>query len=361
MPDITTAGGVEKVVANLASCLSESANYKIAILTCIPIHQPLFYEVSAKVSFYTLNRSAYPKGILARINWYRSLIKPLDQLISTNQFDIVFSQGSYLNACLALTKNKKIVKIGCEHISYPSVHLLHRLFRKQWYKHLTALVVLTQYDYAYFSSFLSNVYVIPNFIIAAEESSNNYKHQNKTIIASGRLVHQKGFDLLIKAFAQLGNEFSDWKLVIYGEGKQRKELEQLINKSALNNRVKLPGMVADLTDKLKNASIFVSSSRYEGLPLVTLEAMSLGLLCISSDISGSNEIIQHQVNGILFKSEDVTALATAISGLINRLDISGEIGLKAQQTASQYHITAVLMKWKELIEAYIGDQKLYEV
>ena len=123
--------------------------------------------------------------------------------------------------------------------------------------------------------------------------------RTKRIVAVGRLEAQKNYPLLIKAFYLISNEFKDYIVEIYGEGQERSELSKLINELNLNNRVLLMGRHSDVHERIKDASLYVLSSDYEGMPNALMEAMALGLPCIATNCSGGGPktLITNEVNG----------------------------------------------------------------
>ena len=140
-------------------------------------------------------------------------------------------------------------------------------------------------------------------------------------------TREKGFDRLIDAFAQVASPHDEWTLEIAGEGLERKDLQQRIDRQRLGDRVTLMGWVDEPETWLSQAAIFVLSSRYEGFPVSLLEAMSLGLAVISFDCdSGPREIIRHQVDGLLVRPGDVAGLAQAMQCLIDDPGMSPSSG-----------------------------------
>src|SRR5690606_37218842 len=117
----------------------------------------------------------------------------------------------------------------------------------------------------------------------------------------GRLHEQKNQQLLVNAFAKISNEYPDYKLEIFGEGELRDLLEEQISKLNLEGKVILRGTTNTLFDEIIDASLFVLSSDFEGMPNALMEAMSLGLPCISTDCKpgGAKELIENKVNGLL--------------------------------------------------------------
>jgi glycosyltransferase involved in cell wall biosynthesis len=167
----------------------------------------------------------------------------------------------------------------------------------------------------------------------------------------GRLAHQKGFDVLLRAFAACAARHRAWSLVILGEGDQRRMLEAQRAELGLSDRVKFPGWVPEPIRLLRQADLFVMSSRYEGLPLALLEAMACGLPAISTDCpTGPSEVIRHGENGWLVPVEDVDALAAALDRLMGDGEMRRRLALRATDVTKQFGAQRIMTLWMDLIE-----------
>jgi GalNAc-alpha-(1->4)-GalNAc-alpha-(1->3)-diNAcBac-PP-undecaprenol alpha-1,4-N-acetyl-D-galactosaminyltransferase len=171
----------------------------------------------------------------------------------------------------------------------------------------------------------------------------------KKVVAMGRLTSQKGFDLLLKAFGMINTKFSDWQLIILGEGEQRKQLEQLIQELGIEQQVIMPGLVSNPFPILKQCDLFVLSSRYEGFGNVIIEAMACGLPVISTDCpSGPGEIITSGDNGILVPNQEKDSLAKAMADLMSNPERRQEISANAYLALSKFEIDVIVNQWEEL-------------
>jgi len=346
VPNISTSGGVEKVVSLLTAHLTNVHQHQITILNCEPFNGNNFYELNSKVDMQSLNMLTYPVGFIKRMFWYKRLSKSLSSYLKENSFDIVFAQGAYVAMSLSLIRTNSI-KVGCIHVSYNAIHFFPRFLSRFLFKKLFALVVLTAHDKTYYDKFLKKVYIIPNFIA---ELPIEYSQQNEQIIvAAGRLEQQKGFDLLISAFSKVHVQHPQWKLIIYGEGGKRKVLEKQIKEEQLHHVVTLPGETTELNNHLRSGAIFVLSSRYEGFPLILLEAMSLGLCCISFDIDVALTLLKNG-NGFLVNQGDVHDLAETICKSISNIEQRKEMGKGVRKIAKQYELSIVGNQWQTLIK-----------
>ena len=176
--------------------------------------------------------------------------------------------------------------------------------------------------------------------------------QGAQILAVGRLHQQKGFDLLIRAFAALPRRHQQVRLVILGEGAERSALERLVAELHLEDRVFLPGSVPNPEAWMVGTELFVLSSRYEGFPTVLAEAMALGCPVISMDCpDGPNEMIRHGLNGLLVPPEDEQTLAKSMSQLLDDRTMCQRLGVAAQQITQRYARLSIIQQWQQLIES----------
>ena len=184
---------------------------------------------------------------------------------------------------------------------------------------------------------------------------------NKKIIATGRLVAQKNFSSLIRAFRLVANEHPDWILEIYGEGVQRQELQDVIERLDLSNNVYLKGYTSQVQQKMLEASCFVMSSKFEGFGLVLIEAMQCGLPCVSYACPcGPKDIITEGKDGFLVPPDDEKVLAEKICFLIEHPDIRAEMGKAALQKAEKYSIDNIIPMWMNLFNKLVESKRKYE-
>lgn len=171
----------------------------------------------------------------------------------------------------------------------------------------------------------------------------------KWIIGMGRLEYQKNFELLISAFHKLADKYSDWQLLIFGEGTLRTKLEKMILSFGLTDRVLLLGVTSNPISILKKSELFVLSSRFEGLPLVLLEALACGLAVISTDCpSGPSEVIQGGINGILVPSENICKLAQIMDYLMSNDEERHNLSRQARITSKRFDLALVTEQWELL-------------
>ena len=145
--------------------------------------------------------------------------------------------------------------------------------------------------------------------------------RERVIVGAGRLSQQKNMPLLLKAFARFAPNHPEFKLRIFGEGELREELTELARSLQIAGQVELPGRSTALLEKMNSSAMFVLSSDYEGMPNVLLEAMCMGMPCISTDCpsGGPRELIKDGVNGLLVPVGDEAALYEAMERMADRV------------------------------------------
>lgn len=181
--------------------------------------------------------------------------------------------------------------------------------------------------------------------------------ERSEIAAVGRLSAQKNHTLLIRAFSRLPD--AGERLVIYGEGELRPELEALVEKLGLSGRVLLPGQCDDVPQVLGGAKLFVLPSDYEGMPNALLEAMALGLPCIATDCpcGGPASVIRSGENGLLVPVGDEDALGRAMAELLSDEDERRRLAENAKQTAEGFRPEAVFRQWEAYIRSVIDGKE----
>lgn len=176
------------------------------------------------------------------------------------------------------------------------------------------------------------------------------KNNSKKIVTVGRLAEQKNHILLIDAFAKISEIHSEYTLHIFGEGNLRDLLRRKIHELNLQDRVVLEGNVSNIHERISDAEMFVLSSDYEGLSNALLEALMMGLPCISTDCAGSNEVIKDGVNGLLVPVKNLNLLANAIERIIKDKDLANLLSMNAEKDSIKFNSENVIEQWGEVIE-----------
>ena len=258
-----------------------------------------------------------------------------------------------VNLMLARLQAPGLPTIGLEQMNLSKHNRALRTSMKRLYPKLAALVVLTEQDREAYARLLKGkappLHVIPNTVRPLPGAKADLAA--KTVYAAGRFRYQKGFELLIPAWAETAKAHPDWTLRLRGRGHLESRYRGLIEADGLDGSVTLEDPAEDIGSDMAAASVFVLSSRFEGFPLILLEAMSKGMGVVSFDCpTGPADIIDDHRNGLLVPHEDVAALARAIREIVEDEALRRRMAEAAIETAQQYTIEAIGPRWVELLE-----------
>ena len=369
-PALYFAGGMERVLTMKANYFADHFGYDITIILTDGEDKPIFYPLSDKVKVVNLNigfeelwTCSFIKKIVIYLKKQYLYKKMLKKELMRIRPDITVSMlRREINFINEIKDGSK--KIGEIHINRANFrnfdakddNFIKRLFAKIWMNDLTnklkrldRFVVLTEKDKEAWVE-LDNVYVIPNplsFIL-----QNVSKLTEKRVIVVGRYCHEKGYDLLLKAWRIVQNSIADWRLEVYGEG-DRSQYDEMI--SSLNidrHRCILHGRSSNIQDEFEKSSLAVCSSKFEGFGLVITEAMSCGLPVVSFDCPwGPRAIIQDGEDGLLVENGNVEKLAEALIMMIQHPEMRSKMAAKAIENVQRFSIEKIAEKWRSLFDS----------
>lgn len=350
------AGGAERVLSEMANYW-QARGHTITLLT-LDSTQSDFYPLNPGVQRIALGLKKNSGNLWHAIGNNIQRIVALRNAFKQSQPHAIISFIDTVNVLtIVASMGLRIPVIVSERID-PRHHGIGRLWqqlRHMVYPKAAAVVVQTRDVYEWMKKEMPrvNFATIPNPArISFDKKKSNFVFPERyNVVAVGRLAPQKGFDLLIKAFAQCATDFPAWNLTIFGEGNERTPLESLVAKLVLGHRIHLPGLIEEPMLALPDADIFVLSSRYEGFPNVLIEAMVCELAVIATDCpSGPGEIIQNGSNGILVPPNNVDELAKAMKTLMADELLRQALGDKAGEVKIQFSKESVLERWEDLLK-----------
>ena len=387
IPHLYNSGGMERVLTQKVNWLAAHTDYEITIITTeiTPVGQSdTYFSLDKRVSVEALNidfDADYYKPLLFKYVGHarrlRAYKRALINYIRANEIDLCISLGgkevSFISSLPCRTivefhfaKDHRQQLLDANHTGW-FWHVLGRIRTWQLVRDVRSvgqIVVLTEKDKQdWQQAGCTNVKCIPNpcaikyRVLSSEYRvvSSEYRVQStKTLLAVGRLHEQKGFDMLLEAWNNVQRDnvqcTKDWTLRIVGEGPQRAALEQQIKDLHLTNVV-LAGRVENMVEEYAAASLFVLSSRYEGLPLALIEAMWCGVPCVSFDCPhGPAELLEDD-RGWLVSAMDVAGLAKQIAYAMSHSEEAVERAQRAQEYAYEKYSEANIMpQWVRLIE-----------
>lgn len=357
-----SSGGAERVISILANYWAEKG-WKISLLTLVDDRDIPFYNLDSRIEQVPLGIAKESSNkILGIWNNFNS-IRTLRSAIADSKPDVVVSFMDTVNVLTLLATKGLNIPVLVSERNNPAKSCTDRIWTKlrEWtYPSADGIIVQTQRIQNYFPLELQErIFIIPNPVIlpSIEKKALLNKRLNKSkksVIAIGRLEQQKGFDLLLQAFAKIKDKYSEWTLTILGEGSLRPELEFLRDKLGLAERVDLPGRVKNSYEYLQQADLFVMSSRFEGFPNALCEAMVCGLAVIAFDCpSGPQEIIKHDWDGILVANEDLSALTAAMEHLMSDEQERQRLASNAPKILQRFNLEYVAKMWEKVIEKVV--------
>lgn len=346
LTNITKTAGTERAVANLSNILV-SLGYSVCIFSTDSKDGISAYHLNENVKIFHLGLRIATAKSFSKIFEYKKLKQKIKTLVREERIDCIIGTYSLFNTII--TKIKNVKTIGCEHFNYSSASKFHRIIRRIFYPKLDAVVVLTNHDKSHYQ-FLKNCVVIPNSLSFETEIKTSWNE--KKVLSIGRLTKQKGFDFLIEATKELKNDFPDWHFEIVGSGEEEKLLKDLVLKYELEDYVLFLPPIKDVISLYKSASIYCMSSRWEGLPMVLIEAQSSGLPIVSFDCpEGPSEIIEDNVDGFLCEVENPHDLAEKLRILMSNEKLREKFGKNAFESSKCFSSENIGKKWKQVLES----------
>jgi glycosyltransferase involved in cell wall biosynthesis len=366
-------GGTIRAAFNLAEYLVEHG-YEVEVLSAVRDRdEPFFGTFPAGVKVTALHdrrASAQPGGLRGRLQ--RSLVGLSSVLMPTadravtgfnlwtdvalvrrlrRRSGVLIGTRPGVNIAIGRLRLPGMTAVGLEQMNL-SKHNKHlRRAMRRTYPYLDALVVLTEQDREAYARLLDGkvaLHRIPNTVRPLPGAKADLSA--KTVYTAGRFRWQKGFDLLIPAWAETARAHPDWRLRVRGAGHFQERLEGLIEQHGLQDSVSLEGPAEDIGSDMAAASVFVLSSRFEGFPLILLEAMSKGMGVVAFDCpTGPADIVDDHRNGLLVPHEDVDRLATAIREIVEDEELRRRAAEAAIETAQHYTIEEIGPLWVELL------------
>ena len=344
-------GGAERVVSILSNFLSQRG-WDVTILVYVRKHHE--YPISSNVKIVTIPEYKCWNPIVKRFKQICSIRKILRDL----KPDIVLP-------FLAIpTYQTFLASRGEKYLIYGTIRNNPKKYPSQWRlrkivnlctSRMDGIIYQTEEQTKFFPK-IKNYFVMHNPVNSEMlDATYEYRERVKCIATFGRLTNQKNHVLLIRAFSKIATSYPNVLLKIYGEGEEFNNIQKLIKKLNLTERVLLMGNTKDIKNKLQETDIFVLSSDYEGLPNALIEAMAVGIPCISTQCpTGPKDLIKDGENGILVPCKDINAMASSIEQLIKSFKQRKFLGIAAKNTIKKgYAIEPILNLFEnEIHKAY---------
>jgi glycosyltransferase involved in cell wall biosynthesis len=345
------AGGAERVMITLANHLA-ARGWAVTLLTFERPGTRPYYAVDPQVTLRQLD------AVASERRW-RSLRQSMRRVLALRRAlralepDVVISFLAKINIITVLATRGLDIGVIVSERNNPERQAAHPIWR--WLRHRLYGVadrlvtpsqgVLTSLP----AKSRARGRVIPNPVDLPPAPPRG--GDGRTLVAVGRLDEQKGFDLLLPAFARIAGKHRDWRLVIWGEGTERGRLEALRDQLGLAARVQMPGLTERPGQWVDEAALVVLPSRYESFGNVVTEAMAAGLPVLVTDCPwGPGEIVQHGIDGWLVPPEDVTALAEGLDLLLGDDGLRARLAEAARRNVQRFGRAHVMALWDALLD-----------
>ena len=364
---VNLSGGYDRIIIEKANYLAEHGHDVTITVSSHALGKP-YYPISDKLNLvdFDINfHRQYRHNIIYRAFIYFTYMcryrQAVKDFLYTNRPDVVITTlGREIDFITDFHDGS--AKIGESHIAKGFVRNLHlmekqgfvyRMIAHFWRKKLDqkvrkldALVLLTQYDADSWKG-LTKTVVIPNSLPFYPEQASSC--DNKQVIFVGRFNEQKGLEYLIETWEKVHRQYGDWTLHMYGKGEQESMLRQLIHKASLEDVVIVHQPTKQIMEKYLESSIFLLTSRFEGLPMVLIESMSCGLPVVSFDCPwGPADVIKNGEDGFLVEYLNTDEAAKRVCQLIENPILRKRMGAQGRINVQRYNRDVIMKRWTDL-------------
>ena len=344
-----STGGAERVISILANNF-DARGYEVHLITYVDV--PNAYILNKEILW-----TKFPSISGNRIKQHLIRMRLIRKYIRDNRIDAYITFEHYYGWTCAFKNHVRYITSMRNDPLHDKVSIMERFLRKLNFVYASAVVFQTSEIMDYFpDSVQKHGYIIKNPLPNNIPEYSN--HKEKRIVAVSRLEPQKNLFMLLKAFQTVSKINSDYKPEIYGEGSERKAVEQTIQRLGLSNNVVLKGFQKKVNEKIVNAYMYVCTSDYEGLSNALLESMAMGLAVVSTDSAGggAREVIKDGVNGVLVPVGDDEFLSKKMVWLIKNEEIAIRMGREALKIREELSENSVCNEWEKII----NGEKKYE-
>lgn len=345
-------GGSERVMVNLAEYFYQK-QYEVVLVT--QYKQDVEYEINPDIRrIYSEPQEEYLNN--NRIHNFCVRFSTLRHIWKTEKPDIILAFLGKNNLMAIGTSRflptKVVVSVrGEPTMEYPTKVM--QAIAKFVFTFADGVVLQTGLAREFFPKVIQKkAIILPNPLNPVFVQNRYEGVREDFVVAVGRLDENKNHAMMIHGFAKIAEEFPTVKLVIYGEGNKRKELEQLVKEKGLEERVLLPGYITDVVSHIKAAKCFLLTSNTEGMPNSIMEAMALGIPVISTDCpcGGAATLIQHEKNGMLIPVGDAYALADALRRVLADTEFAQILSDNAYESSKGFEPAKVNEKWEKYLD-----------
>lgn len=346
-------GGIGRVTSIVANLLVGNENFKVHTLSYAKENKPYLYELDKRIfdDHFLEKRESMSKVL------FGGGIKKLKKYIEENHIDVMIACGALFFPICSLACRKIPCKCICWEHSNGNNNADYRfqgLCKFIGSKYSDAILNITKQDQnIYKKKFKARRYFqIYNPVDPVlQKDDDYYNSESNRIITVGRLTYPKNYPALIKVAQKVLSSCKQWKWDIYGEGKERKKITQLIQEAGLEKKVFLKGQVSDLYNRYSQYAFLVMTSRYEGFGMALIEAASKHLPTVAFDIEcGPREIIEDGINGYLIPAFDCDMMAEKIKKLCDSVELRKQFSKATIETRQKFSEKEIVVKWLEMLD-----------
>ena len=376
-------GGTARTVLSTASALAERG-HDVEVVSVLRRRENLTFPLDPRVRVHPLvdewaiKNGLVPGGLTAygRDAW-RRVAQPRRSLVG-HRFDrrteewslytdlelvrflrsvrdgVLVGTRPAINLAMAQFARPGVVRVAQDHMNLATYKPKLRQSMARWYPRIDAVVTLTAGDAKQYTPLLAGrtrVLDIPNGV--PDLGGHRAKLDSKVVISAGRIARQKGYDRLLPVWARVAAQRPDWRLEIYGAGPPEIEepLRRQIEELGIQDSARLMGRTSQLFERMAESSLYVMTSRREGLPMVLLEAMGVGLPVIAYDCpTGPRDVITDGVDGYVVPNGDEQALEARMLEVMDDPDTRIRLATAARRTAADYDVAHLAERWERLFE-----------
>lgn len=342
--------GAPKMFAWVANSLADKG-HDVTVFTFMECEK----GVALSPNIRHIHKNLENVGLIGKIRNIRAAIKEIDPDVSIS---FLLDANVYnMFACYGL-RTKSVV---CERNDPFKPGYYKLKFWKPWFRLADGAVYQLPKVAKYYSNIKGKTAVIPNPVLCKSDIVvRPFAERKKEIVTLGRIdLFQKRHDVLVKAFAIFHKSHPDYTLVIYGDGdkKDTDALKALIEELGVSHAVNLAGVTHNPQESIKDSALFALSSDFEGIPNALIEAMSIGLPCISTDCrpGGAAFLIENGVNGYVVPAGDTEQFAERMSAMVTDpglMDVMSKESLKISERLSEGRIADM---WNEYVESLVAE------
>lgn len=349
--DMSRNGGTERMTAIIANELSKKKDkFNVYILNISNSSGNSFYKLDKRI---TVSRLLDKENVNFKVNYFK-VVNGIRRYIKSNDIDVLIDvdvlSDIFSIPAKVFTKTKLISweHFNCNQNNGTKLRHISRLLASKFSDQIVTLTEKDMDNYIKRFKVEKKIRYIYNPIAYPIKESCNI--ESKNIVSAGRLSYEKGFDMLVEVANHVLHENKDWTWTILGDGQEKEFLQKKIKEYKLENKLILKGNVSNVEDYYRNSSIYVMTSRYEGLPMTLLEARSFSLPIVSFDCdTGPSEIVKNNINGFLIKNNNLKDMEEKICKLINNIKLKKIFSDNSRIDLEKFNLEKIILKWEKLL------------